>query len=66
MTLTSVEVRSGDDGRLLLRLTGEDLANVTEGAVLPSARVSGCSVPVSGSVTIVVDVAVPANEVPAT
>jgi murein DD-endopeptidase MepM/ murein hydrolase activator NlpD len=64
VTLTSVEIRSGS-GRSLLRLTGNDLATVTEGLLLQTPVKPPAQVPVSGSVAVVIDVAVPADEVPA-
>jgi len=64
VTLTSVEIRSGS-GRSLLRLTGNNLATITEGLLLQAPVTPPAQVPVSGSVAVVIDVAVPANEVPA-
>jgi hypothetical protein len=63
VTLTSLEVRS-DSGRTLLRLTGDDLATVTEGLLTQAPVTPPAQVPVSGSVAVMVDVAVPAGEVP--
>jgi hypothetical protein len=60
VTLTSLEVRC-DSGCTLLRLTGDDLARVTEGLLTQAPPAA--QVPVSGGVAIVVDVAVPAGEV---
>jgi len=63
VSLTALEVRS-DSGRALLRLTGDDLATVTEGLLTQSPVTPPATVPTSGGVAIVIDVAVPAGEVP--
>jgi hypothetical protein len=63
VTLTSLEVRS-ESGRTLLRLAGDDLATVTEGLLTQAPVTPPAQVPASGGVAIVVDVAVPAGEVP--
>ena len=63
-TLTSIEVTT-PDGRKLLELSGDALAAVTEPLLEPGTPVTPPSqVPASGSVAVVIDVAVPHGHVP--
>ena len=69
MTLTAVEVLA-PDGRPLLRLEGDALVATTQplfgaGLTPPAGTVPTAQIPPSGTVAVVVDVAVPADRVPA-
>ena len=64
VTLTSVEVR-GDNGTPVLTLQGGALAGVTESPFLQKAVDPAAQVPVSGSVTVEIDVILPAGRLPA-
>jgi hypothetical protein len=62
-TLTSIEVTT-PDGRRLLQLSGDALAAVTEPLLGTAATTPARQVPASGSVAVVIDVAVPHSQVP--
>jgi Peptidase family M23 len=64
VTLTAVEV-FGDDGTQLFRLTGDDLLANTEPIFYVGQKVTPpSSIPVDGSVAVIMDVVVPIGEVP--